>query len=405
MTQQSDSTRQKISSMLSQIGMTDEELPQLMDEEIWLETAHTEEELALISQKITLLEQVVQHPPEGATITALEALLDGELIFDEARGFLLKKHLRNWRKGMSQFLAFLAFSKLQQLALALATLTTPNLTAQLIQTNSRPRDRQMLTDFILKQVEQPLPPIIAIVAEAGAVLGPVGDLEYHQPLTAALLQQAPEKILQLLELLKTEQSIASPTAENSTESPADLAQYQPSKKAEVSAQLNKLIVLDRVETMIANQQALQQQQSEQQQNTEQQQQPTRRRRVNRRQLQLREAEREAKETAAQQSARTETETKPQTSTRPTFTQRLATSQARPQQQVVRKPTSTSTTTTTKKATPATEPQKISKDLFGDIPLAAFQGMTVSNVDPEQLGKTKSSLPKDQSVKPITSPER
>ena len=184
-----------------------------------------------------------------------------------------------------------------------------------------------------------------------------------------------------------------------------MAQYQPSKKAEVSAQLNKLIVLDRVETMIANQQALQQQQSEQQQNTEQQQQPTRRRRVNRRQLQLREAEREAKETAAQQSARTETETKPQTSTRPTFTQRLATSQARPQQQVVRKPTSTSTTTTTKKATPATEPQKISKDLFGDIPLAAFQGMTVSNVDPEQLGKTKSSLPKDQSVKPITSPER
>ena len=319
MTLQSDSTRKKISSILEQVGMTDEELyqllygkkqqveidislPQLMDEEIWLETEHSEEELVHISKQLSALEQIIANPPEGATLEALEALLEGELIADADRGFLLRKYMKNWRKGMSQFLAFLAFSQLQQLALALASISAPHLLSQFEQTKSRPQDRRLLADFILQQIEQPLPPVIALLAEKGAILGATGSLEFKQPLTAALLQQSHEQIAQMLKLLE-----ATPLAETEKETPAELSKPSNAqgKNDKTAALLNKLIVLDRVENLIANQQALQQPSQPQQatdvsqQQQDQPQSTSRRSRNNRRALLLREAmDREAREKTA-----------------------------------------------------------------------------------------------------------
>jgi hypothetical protein len=417
MTQQSDSTRQKISAILNQIGMTDEELyqllygkkqqveieialPQLMDEEIWLQTEHTEEELAHMSQQVSVLEQLVNTPPEGATLAALENLLEGEMIPDDARGFLLKKYFKNWRQGMAQFLAFLAFSKLQQLALALAALTAPNLMSQFEKTKNRPRDRELLANFILSQIEQPLPPAIGLMAQAGAILGATGSLEFHQPLTAALLQQSPDRIAKLLKILQTDVEIPS----TETESPSDLSKIQNAKqKNQAIAQLSKLVLLDRVETMIANQQALQEQTQQQTTEQQQQQQQTkpRRNRVNRRQLREA-AEREAQEKAIQHHQPLETE-----QARPTHAQRITNARPQPQPQppvVVRKPVAPPSPPP-KKQTSAATPDNNLKGLFADIPLAGLQGITVSNVDTEQLGKTKSSLPKDHSIKPTPSTER
>lgn len=444
MTQQSDSTRQKISAILSQIGMTDEELyqllygrkeqvdidialPQLMDEHIWLETEHSEEELAHMSQQIAVLEQLVNTPPEGAALAALETLLEGHMIPDEARGFLLKKYFKNWRQGMSQFLAFLAFSKLQQLALSLANLTAPNLVAQFDNTKNRPQDRKLLADFILKQVEQPLPPIISILAEAGAILGPTGSLEYHQPLTAVLLQQAPEKIAQMLNLLTTTQEI--PLPENTTTSPAEVSKTEQAqqKDAKTAALLNKLVVLDRVETLIANQQALQQQPeqqllnpTEQQQAQQQQQAAPRRSSGSRRRAQLREAmEREAKERAIRDQQQRDTDSNTRSSNRQEAMiqqQRAGAAQLRQQQiNIVRNnsfiKTSSKKTTTPASPTPVPPPATIQpeqeqafKGLFNGMPLDALKGLTATNVDREQLGKTKSNLPKDNSPIPLNKPE-
>ena len=239
-------------------------------------------------------------------------------------------------------------------------------------------------------MEQPLPPIIAILAESGAMLSQTGALEYTQPLTAALLQQSPEKIAQLLNIME---------AEPLPESPAELS--KPSNTQERSektaALLNKLIMLDRVENLIANQQALQQPPVEisQQQNQNDQQQP---RRSNRRRAALRDVL-EKEKAAALLRAETEAQTTPKTEEK-THTQRLT--NTRPQNTIVRNNSPTKPTATKK---PTNNPPKELQGLFEGIALDALKGITASNVDPEQLGKTRSSLPKDHSIKPITPPER
>lgn len=468
MTQQTESTRSKISFILSQVGMSDEELyqllygrkqevqidismPQLMDAEIWQATEHSQEELGEIENKLNAVEMLLDSSLDSKAIAELEELLEGEIIPDDARGLLLKKRFPNWRKGVVQFLAFLHFSSLLKLAMAMADTAATHLIPNFANIQNRPQDRRMLSDFILKQLEQPSPPMIAALTAAGGVLSHTGELSFVQPITAAIIGLYGDK---LAEIKKFFEKYIEDEQPHFMDGKADEPHYKSGyhlltqQNQKTSNIMNKLIILDRVEELIANQQAVQlpQQQQQDMVNPQQPEQPRRRGSSGRRQ---REAQERQEREAQEQRARTETEN-PQPSPRSSFTRftnRLPQPQTPPQpappppppqQQTQRtannpntpspratqssntsiNPTATTPTNASKLVVPPppNPPEKLlpaesrhheqhqkMANIFADIPLDALKGLKVETVDYSDLGKKKASIAKDNPVSGQTKP--
>lgn len=482
MTQQTENTRSKISFILSQVGMSDEELyqllygrkqqveidirlPQLMDEEIWQATEHSEEELGSIESKLSAVEMLLDSSMDSTAIAQLETLLEGEVIPDDARGLLLKKRFPNWRKGIAQFLAFLHFSALVKLALAMASVTANHLMPKFENAKNRPQDRRMLSDFILQQLEQPSPPMIAALAAAGGVLSHTGELSFLQPMTAAIIGLDGDKLAKIKKCLEKYIEDEPP---HFMDGKADDPQYKSGhhllaqQNQKTSNIMNKLIILDRVEELIANQQALQpppQQQQQDMVNPQQQEQPRRRGSAGRRQ---REAQERQEREAQEQRARMEVENpqpSPRSSSFTRFANRPTQTQIPPQpaspppppqpqhQQATRIPAnnpstpsprttqinnaSASQTTPTPPVPTTTKPvvplppnpqEKLSAveehhhdqhkkmaNIFADLPLDALKGLKMESIDHSELGKKKASIAKDNPVstqaKPIPQLER
>lgn len=466
MTQQTESTRNKISFILEQVGMSDEELyqllygrkqqveidirlPQLMDEEIWQANEHSEEELGSIESKISTVEMLLDSSMDSTAIAQLESLLEGEAIADDARGLLLKKRFPNWRKGISQFLAFLQFSALTKLAITMATLTANHLIPKFENAKNRPQDRRMLSDFILQQLEQPSPPMIAALAAAGGVLSHTGELVFIQPVTAAIIALDGDKLKKLQTALENNQDPEKTYYASVDEhSDKDKTLKQTQKATSV---LNKLFLLDRVEDVIANQQALQPPPQQQQpdinnpQQVAQQEAPRRRGSSGRRQ---REAQERQEREAQEQRARIEVDN-PQPSPRsfqrfvnraqpqpvqpPPITPPPQNTNPQPPQQSQRNtaatipnvPPSKTTSIPTDKPIPqpmtsipnlrektvSTEDHQHQKmsEMFANLPLDALKGLKMENVDYNNLGQKKASVAKDNPVstqaKPTTQQER
>lgn len=273
MAPQSDSTRSKITAILEQVGMSDEELyqllygrqqqvevdistPRLLDASLFQTTEHTAEELEAIAARMDVLEALPDIPPE-----TLEEVLEGELVVDDVEGLLLKKRYRNGRKGLMQFLAFLSFANLLKLALAMAAIAAPNLIARFENLKNRPQDRNVLADFILAQLEQPTPPILAALTAGGALFSPeIGEVEFAQPLTAAIIVLDDSRVKQLRQIPLSPEELEQELSEDIDRDDTHGVDYQKAqltkRMRQTAMHMNKLEVLERTEALIAHKQML-----------------------------------------------------------------------------------------------------------------------------------------------------
>ncbi len=475
MTPQSSTTRAKISFILEQVGMSDEELyqllygrkqaveidislPQLMDEEIWQATEHSVEELGAIENKIGTVEMLLDSSLDAGAIAQMEELLEGEIEPDDVRGLLLKKRFPNWRKGMAQFLNFLQFSALMKLAIAIGALTANHLIPRFENAKNRPQDRKFLSDFILAQLEQPLPPMIAALAAVGATLTHTGALEFMQPMTAAIIGLDGQKLTKIKHIL--EERVEKPEfMDGVADDPHYKDKYHnPQQNQKTSAQMGKLYLLDRIGDMVANQQQIQPQPQEQNQSQpEQTQQQPRQRRSSTRRAMREMQERNEREAQEKINTIETTDQHHPTGHQPRSFQRMVSSN-RQQQPAVNtqnvmnrqpviiendiKPAANNRPTPTKEkrdipklpSAPTSAPseqaiiqpkkvishhdhppqvnkpiQDIEKMMAG-LPLDALKGIKFEHVDNHNIGKAKASIAKDnpitnQQTKPAPQQER
>ena len=417
MTQQTESTRNKISFILEQVGMSDEELyqllygrkqevqidismPQLIDAEIWQATEHSPEELGTIESTLTTVEMLLDSSLDTGAIAQLEEMLEGEMIPDDARGLLLKKRFPNWRKGMGQFLAFLQFSSLMKLAMAMADTAASHLIPNFTNLQNRPQDRRVLSDFILQQLEKPTPPMIAALAGAGGILSHTGALEFTQPITAAIIGLDGISLAKIQKLLEKHIDEETPHfMDGKPDEPHYKAGHTitPQQNQKTADMMNKFIVLDRVEDLVAHKQMLHGQSQE----TGVAQQSRRSRSGgSRRRAMHEEQERQEKlvlENNTQAEQKTPTRSlqsmaaKPSIKTEPPQNTVLSESQKQMNSTRIKN----SATTQTKKEIVA-EPKKMS-DIFAGLPLDALKGIKLEHIENSELGKTKSSVAKDNAV--------
>jgi hypothetical protein len=146
---------------------------------------------------------------------------------------------------------------------------------QIKNAKNRPQDRRLLSDFILAQLEQPLPPMITAFAAVGATLTHTGALEFTQPMTAAIIGLDGQKLSKIKHIL--EERVEKPEfMDGVADDPHYKDKYHnhhnPQQNQKTSAQMGKLYLLDRIGDMVANQQQIQPQPQEQSQPEQTQQQ-------------------------------------------------------------------------------------------------------------------------------------
>lgn len=227
-TPQSDDLRQTISSMLVEVGITAEELhdmlfgrgqemdvstpelslstDQLMSEGTWADRQLSDHHLETVALHVDI-RSALNAIDSGAIPEAAEALtaLLGEEVIAGSNELQVKRKFLDFQKGLKAFLAALSFQQLLAVTLALAAKTAPNLVPTFSDFRNRPQERKQLEHFVLTQVTDPTPPAVAALALAGMAMTitPMQGMEFAQPLRQFAIGLDMPKLEQVRSQLET----------------------------------------------------------------------------------------------------------------------------------------------------------------------------------------------------------
>lgn len=203
-TPQSDDLRETITGMLVEVGISAEELyemlfgrgqdvdvsmpeldlttDQMMSEGTWASQKLSDKNMDTVALHVDIRSAL--NALDGAGPEAAEALtaLLGEDVSVGSNELQVKRKFFEFKKGLKAFLAALSFMQLLKVAVALAEKAAPNLVPTFMEMKNRPQERKQLEQFVLTQVSEPTPPAMAALALAGlSIAAPGQGFEFAQP--------------------------------------------------------------------------------------------------------------------------------------------------------------------------------------------------------------------------------